>query len=270
MSALAAFAAAHKVAVKLGLDGDKIIAESPYGVPDEVVERLRAHRLEVLHILKWSDPQHAPFGARRPSGATRDQWEAALLGLYHFLEDGWDKQALALGWSRPELFNVPALWSQISRTGVAWLIGEWDIVAIDSEAISVRAPWSPLSRLAFRRSDELRRLVTAAQVAARTISESERALVDAIVGYMHVGDQENEKVEVSATPRRLLTMMGRPADDDEGVLLDQIMMLEDALFARGIEVRFEQESGHVVLGHVWRGCSRRHTLIGGTTKEEGQ
>jgi hypothetical protein len=263
---LAALAAARKAGAKLALDGDKIIAESPYGVPDEVVEQLRAHRPEILHILKWSDPQQAPFGARRPSGATRDQWEAALLGLYHFLEGGWGDRATALGWSHPELFSLPTLWSQIRLTGAAFLIGEWNVVAVDAEEVTVAPPWSPGSQLKFRRQDDLRQLAAIAVVepVVGNMSESERDLVEAIVGYMA------DRVEVSATPDRLLAVMGRLAADDESALLDTVMMLADALFARGIELRFEPASGHVVLGHVWRGCSRRHTLIGGTTKEEGQ
>jgi hypothetical protein len=51
-------------------------------------------------------------------------------------------------------------------------------------------------------------------------------LAPAIVTYMA------DRVEVSATPDRLLTVIGRPADDDGLVLLDILMMLVDALFAR--------------------------------------
>jgi hypothetical protein len=184
MSALVAFAAARKVAVKLSLDGDRIIAESPYGVPDEVVEKLRAHRLDVLHILKWRDPAQAPFGVRRPPDATIEQWDAALLGLHHFFAGKWDERAEACGWSHPELFNVPTRWSQIRLTGAALLVGEWNILSIDSGALVVSPPWSPSSQLKFRRQDDLRQLATATKCTPEALPEAEPGMVAGIVSYM--------------------------------------------------------------------------------------
>jgi hypothetical protein len=67
-------------------------------------------------------------------------------------------------------------------------------------------------------------------------------LVEEIVAYMA------DRVEVSALPERLLTVMKQPVDDvDEAILLDQIMMLEDDLAGRGIALRYEPASSHVVL-----------------------
>jgi hypothetical protein len=172
MSALAALAAARRVAVKLGLDADKIVAESPYGVPDGVIVQLRAHRREILHIVKWRDPAQAPFGIKRPLDATEVQWDAALLGVHHFLGGGWSDRALALGWSHPELFNVPARWSQIRLTGAALLVGEWSILSIDSGALVVSPPWSPSSQLKFRRQDDLRQLATATKCTPEALPEA--------------------------------------------------------------------------------------------------
>jgi hypothetical protein len=134
------------------------------------------------------------------------------------------------------------------------------VLAVDGNEIVVSPPWSPSSQLKFRRQDGLRQLAAVTAPATITLSESERDLVEVVVGYM------NDKVEVSATPDRLLAMIGRPAHDDEAIPLDTVMMLADALIVRGIELRFDRSSGHVVLGHVWGGCSRRDTLISGTTK----
>jgi hypothetical protein len=266
MSALTVFAVARRLDVRLDLRDGKLVAATKAGpLPTALLGLLKANRADVVAILEGR--AQPPFGARRPRDCTEVQWDAALRGLHHFFAGGWDQQALALGWSHAELFNLPALWSQIRLTGVGWLIGEWNVLAVDGEAISVQAPWSPLSRLAFRRSDELHRAVAVAEPVAKVLSDAEAALVDAIVAYMHVGDQENEKVEVSATPHRLLTLLGQPADDDEAVFLYQIMMLADALFARGVELRFDPAIGHVVLGLHWQGCPRRDTLIGGTTEE---
>jgi hypothetical protein len=83
------------------------------------------------------------------------------------------ERAQALGWSHPDLFNVPALWSQIRLTGAAWLIGERNVVAIDAAAISIELTRITLWRQAdgsiekrpeiyrqrIYRSDELRHVV---------------------------------------------------------------------------------------------------------------
>jgi hypothetical protein len=99
-----------------------------------------------------------------PVDCTEVQWDTALLGLHHFLAGGHAERALACGWSRPELFNVPNRSSQIRLTGAAWLIGEWDVAAVDAEAITVSPPWSQSSQLKFRRQDDLHRLAAVTNV----------------------------------------------------------------------------------------------------------
>jgi hypothetical protein len=248
MSALAALAAARRVAVKLGLDGDKIVAESPYGVPDGLIEQLRAHRPEILHILKWRDPARAPVGAKRPPDASMDQWDAALLGLHHFLDGGWGKRALALGWSKPELFNLPALWAQISLTGAGWLIGEWQVTSVTAEEITITPPWSPISQLKFRRRDDLRQLPLTTRSEPATADD----LVEAIISSM------DDKVEVSALPERLLAVMEQEPLDGAAAIR-RFMEIDDALFARGIEMW--PDHGHIVLGHHGKGCQKRVTVL---------
>jgi hypothetical protein len=191
---------------------------------------LKGARDELVHILKWRDPEQAPFGIKRPLDATEVQWDAALLGLHRFIRGGWDKRALALGWSHPELFNVPDRWSQIRRTGAALLVGEWNILSIDSGALVVSPPWSPSSQLKFRRQDDLRQLATATKCTPEALPEAEVGLVAGVVGYMA------DKVKVST---------------DEAAIA-RFKAAAEALFGQGVEVvrggpgveHLAEETGH--------------------------
>ena len=148
VSAIAVLAVARRLGVKLSMDGDrKLVAETKAGpLSATLLTMLKGARDDLVHILKWRDPEQAPFGIKRPLDATEVQWDAALLGLHRFIRGGWDKRALALCWNHPELFNVPARWNQIRLTGAALLVGEWNILSIDSKALVVSPPWSPSSQ----------------------------------------------------------------------------------------------------------------------------
>jgi hypothetical protein len=52
MSVLEILAAARKAGIRLSLDGDKVIAESPDEVPAEVVEAIRAAKPDLLRVLR--------------------------------------------------------------------------------------------------------------------------------------------------------------------------------------------------------------------------
>jgi hypothetical protein len=184
--ALTALVVARKIGVKLSVDdGDKLVAETTAGpLPASLFDLLKAARSDIVAILNWRDPERAPFGIKQPLDASTVQWDAAMLGLHHFLAGGWGERAASLGWSHPELFNVPARWSQIRLTGAALLVGEWTILSIDSGALVVSPPWSPSSQLKFRRQDDLRQLATATKCTPEALPEAEAGLVAGVVSYM--------------------------------------------------------------------------------------
>jgi hypothetical protein len=244
--ALAALTVAREAGVTLALNGDDIVARARK-VPPEIVEALKAVKPDLVHLLRQRQAAEALFTVERPAGASKAEWTDALRGLRAFLDQGWADIALLAGWSYSELFNVPALWSQIRLTGAAWLIGKWTVMAIDGDAIIVKSPWSS-SQLKFRRQDDLRQLAATAEAATKVLSESEHCLVEAIVAYMA------DKVEVSATPRRLLTVM-KQEPLDRAAAISRFVEIDDALFARGVEMW--ADGGHIVLGHYWKGCPRR-------------
>jgi hypothetical protein len=214
---MAVIAIARRLGVKLSLDGDgKLIAETKAGpLPASLLDLLKGTRDDLVHILKWRDPERAPFGIKRPLDCTEVQWDAALLGLHRFLGGGWSDWALGLGWSHPELFNVPARWSQIRLTGAALLVGEWNILSIDSEALVVSPPWSPSSQLKFRRQDDLRQLATTAKCTPVALLEAEPGLVAGVVSYMA------DKVKVSTS-------------DDAAIA--RFKVAAEPLFGQGVEV----------------------------------
>jgi hypothetical protein len=214
MSAIAVLAVARKLGVKLRVDGDKLVATTDVGpLPATLLAMLKGARDDLVHILEWRNPEQAPFGIKRPLEATEVQWDAALLGLHRFIRGGWDKRALALGWSHPELFNVPARWNQIRLTGAALLVGEWNILSIDSGALIVSPPWSPSSQLKFRRQDDLRQLATANMCTPEALPEA--GLVAGVVSYVA------DKVKVSLS--------------DE-VAIARFKAAAGALFGQGVEV----------------------------------
>jgi hypothetical protein len=78
------------------------------------------------------------------------RWAVAKQGFRAFVESGWADRALEAGWGADELFRLPPFWSQIDQTGVAWLIGDRQVVQVTAKAIMVETPSG--SRLAFRRA----------------------------------------------------------------------------------------------------------------------
>ena len=217
VSAIAVLAVARRLGVKLSLDGDgMLVAETKVGtLPATLLAMLKGARDDLVAILKWRDPEQAPFSIKRPLDATEVQWDAALLGLHHFLGGGWSDSALALGWSHPELFNVPARWNQIRLTGAALLVGEWNIMSIDSGALVVSPPWSPSSQLKFRRQEDLRQLATATTCTPEALPETEAGLVAGVVSYMA------DKLKVSTSDEAAVARFKAAAE---------------ALFGQGVEV----------------------------------
>jgi hypothetical protein len=90
----------------------------------------------------------------RPVGCSEREWAEAVEGCEHFIREGWSARAAECGWSEQELFALPSNWHRVDETGVAWMIGRWQVVNVDAEAVTVRSPWSE-SRLKFYRKDTL-------------------------------------------------------------------------------------------------------------------
>jgi hypothetical protein len=160
MSALEALAAAKEAGVILTLDGDGIIVEAKTPpLPADLVALLKAAKPDLLRILEWREAARAALDAVPPSdcgrappgeyGIRKPRWEIATGGLRRFLAEGWADQAALLGWTKEELYRVPALWSQIWLTGAALLIGDRKVIAVTADNIVIETRAG--STLKFRR-----------------------------------------------------------------------------------------------------------------------
>jgi hypothetical protein len=148
MSAIEALAAAKEAGVVLTLDGDGIVLETKTPpLPADIVAMLKAAKPDLMRILEWREAARAALMAHEPEGCglgppgaygvRKPLWEIATGGLRRFLAGGWADQACLMGWSKDELYRVPALWSQIWLTGAALLIGDRKVVAVTADNIVI-------------------------------------------------------------------------------------------------------------------------------------
>jgi hypothetical protein len=159
MGAIEALAAAKQAGVKLTLDGDGIILEAKIPpLPEDLVALLTAAKPDLLRILDWREAARAALKheapdecgfVRREYGIRVSRWDIARDGLRRFLVEGWADQACLMGWTKEELYRVPALWPQVHLTGAALLIGEAKVMAVTEASIAIET--SAGSTLKFRR-----------------------------------------------------------------------------------------------------------------------
>jgi hypothetical protein len=82
----------------------------------------------------------------RPEDVTDGRWRTALHGLRTFLDSGFSDQALALGWTHPELFAVPPVWAAIDRCGLALLVADRQVIEVTAETIVIRTESGAVQR----------------------------------------------------------------------------------------------------------------------------
>jgi hypothetical protein len=150
VSAFEALAAAEAAGVELILDGDGIFLETKTPPPPaDVVALLKSVKPDLLRILECRAAAEAALGSEMPTDCRPWRWVVAQDGLTRFLVEGWGDKAALMGWTPTELYRVPELWSQISLTGAALLIGDKKVIAVTEASIVVETQSG--SRLTFRR-----------------------------------------------------------------------------------------------------------------------
>jgi hypothetical protein len=146
--------------VKLASSGRlKVVAPAP--LPNELIEQLRAVKLDLISLLaphtppaeKWTEREEERAGiAEFDRGAPR-QWAEALARLDpkkppgdvpprrwlrfiddcgHFLDGGWAARAMELGWGPLDLFGCDRErpFARMDRAGLLWLINGRKLVAL--------------------------------------------------------------------------------------------------------------------------------------------
>ena len=148
--AIDALAAAKAAGIRMTRIGDRISLEGRE-LPDDVVAELTANKPDLLRILEGREAARAALNAEPPLDCSPQRWAAARLGLQNFVVRNWGDQAILLGWSIQELYNVPELWGQIHLTGAALLLDDRKVVAITAELIATASPRGVV--LKFRRQE---------------------------------------------------------------------------------------------------------------------
>ena len=147
--AIDALAAAKAAGIRMTRNGDRISLEG-HELPDDVVAELTANKSDLLRILEGREAARAALNAEPPLDCSPQCWAAARLGLQNFVVGNWGDQAILLGWSIQELYNVPELWGQIHRCGCALLLNDRKVVAVTAESIAIASLHGAV--LKFRRA----------------------------------------------------------------------------------------------------------------------
>lgn len=132
-AAIEVLAAARAAGVRVVIDGDGLKMKAAAKPPDAVIEAIRRHKPEILELLR-SNPYGevvAKLRSKCPARIDPDRWEQAIRDADSFLSQ-WGAQALALGWTADELFELHTPpkqprpnYSRLSRydeTGLIWLL----------------------------------------------------------------------------------------------------------------------------------------------------
>ena len=130
---------------ELGADGALLFADATPMRRDFAKSCPVAHCFAVFNAALDIDPSFIPAAVSRPSEKQR----IARAGCERFVAEGWADKARSHGWSERALFALPECWSRIDQCGVAWLIGEWRVIGVTEDAITIETHSG--ARLKFRR-----------------------------------------------------------------------------------------------------------------------
>jgi len=148
---------------------ERLKVTAPVPLPNDLVDRLRTVKLELLALLSgpspsaaeiWDDPEADRAAiAERDGGAPR-VWAEALARLDpacppcdipptrwlrfiddcgRFLDDGWAARAGALGWGPLDLFgcNRDKPFARISQAGLLWLLEGRKLLALTRDTATI-------------------------------------------------------------------------------------------------------------------------------------
>jgi TubC N-terminal docking domain len=177
MSAVPLIEAVQRAGGAITLRGDRLRLSAPDPLPDNLLQKLRAHKAEVIdHLRQARAPkpaQHATDGlshgaahsvelASWVAGVARlatmapprtypaHAWQQLITDAERFL-NGWAAQAAALGWPTWELFGCHrrAPWGRIQGMGLVLLLRGDEIAALTATEAALRT-WTG-ARQTYRR-----------------------------------------------------------------------------------------------------------------------
>jgi TubC N-terminal docking domain len=166
MSAVPLIEAVQRAGGAITLRGDRLRLSAPDPLPDNLLQKLRAHKAEVIDHLRQA---RAPKLAQHPTGALSHgavhsvelaswvagvarlatmapprtypahAWQQLITDAERFLDD-WAQQAAALGWRDWELFGCHhrAPWARIQGMGLVLLLRGDEIAALTATDAMIR------------------------------------------------------------------------------------------------------------------------------------
>jgi hypothetical protein len=166
MSAVPLIEAVQRAGGAITLRGDRLRLSAPDPLPDNLLQKLRAHKAEVIdHLRQARAPklaQHATdalthgtihsvelaswvAGVARlatmapPRTYPAHAWQQLIVDVERFLDD-WAQQAAALGWPGWELFGCHkrAPWGRIQGMGLVVLLRGDEIAALTATEAAIR------------------------------------------------------------------------------------------------------------------------------------
>ena len=153
MSAAAVLADLKHAGATVTVEGDNLRVTAPVAVPVEVLDRLRAHKAEVVALLSRRKPEPAADAMSRewaegfarlqtmspPANVPPRRWEQFIGDSARFA-DLWAATAAALGWGPADLWgchqNKP--YERIDCAGLLWLLNGAEIVALTADTATIR------------------------------------------------------------------------------------------------------------------------------------
>jgi hypothetical protein len=166
MSALPLIEAVHRAGGAITIRGDRLRLSAPEPLPDNLLQKLRAYKAEVIdHLQQARAPKLAQpaidavthgkipsvevaswvSGVARlaemqpPPSYPAHAWRQLITDAERFLDD-WAPQAAALGWPGWELFGCHrrAPWGRIQGMGLVLLLRGDEIAALTATEAAIR------------------------------------------------------------------------------------------------------------------------------------
>jgi hypothetical protein len=148
----------------------KVIAPAP--LPDELIQKLRAAKSDLLTFLRSSIPTTQPawseekeeraaiveydgsaprawaegFARLDPNNAPADvpprRWLRFIDDCGRFLDGGWAQQAAAFGWGPRDLFGCDRArpFARVDRAGLLWLLNGRKLVSFTADTAAIETP----------------------------------------------------------------------------------------------------------------------------------
>jgi hypothetical protein len=167
MSALPLIEAVQRAGGAIALQGDRLRLSAPEPLPENLVQELRLHKMELIDHLQharqsglgeppaavpaaaaalsngtiaaWTDGVARLRAIARPRTYPEHAWQQLIVDAERFI-DGWAAQAAALGWQDWEIFGCHgwAPWGRVQGMGLVLLLHGRELAVLTATEAVIR------------------------------------------------------------------------------------------------------------------------------------